>query len=331
MELDYFSSNVNLDLVIDDFIKITPPCIVNSAFEDVKDIPASFYYQLPDNNQELKISRSDMSFDENRFEKINTEASSFLQESLFEQKEIEKDLHYGGCISQESRTSANSDSTTSLNCFDFITFPSACSLQLSEDNFEVESSNRGKESVSETVFKLVTNARKICKENPINKVIEHIHTNAIDPYLEMEELFKIATFLQKLPVKPQFTFLSKKTQADPLTEVNCCSCKKSHCVKMYCECFKFGKLCYNCTCLNCLNRQNFQGLRQHSIQFIKNKSNHAFKNVLERNLTSEKHVKGCKCKSSGCKKNYCECYQYGVKCSEKCKCQGCLNGTCRIE
>lgn len=37
-------------------------------------------------------------------------------------------------------------------------------------------------------------------------------------------------------------------------------------------------------------------------------------------------MKGCNCKNSRCMKKYCECYQAGIQCTEKCKCANCSNG-----
>lgn len=39
-----------------------------------------------------------------------------------------------------------------------------------------------------------------------------------------------------------------------------------------------------------------------------------------------KHARGCNCSKSRCVKNYCECWQMGVKCHGKCKCTNCANG-----
>lgn len=35
-----------------------------------------------------------------------------------------------------------------------------------------------------------------------------------------------------------------------------------------------------------------------------------------------RHKKGCNCRRSGCLKNYCECHEAKVACSENCKCTG---------
>ena len=108
----------------------------------------------------------------------------------------------------------------------------------------------------------------------------------------------------------------------------CCSCKKSHCLKLYCECFKNGDYCDVCTCPNCLNKESFELLRQHSISHLKLKNKNAFKSVVieTQDNDTKKHIKGCKCKNSNCQKNYCECFQFGLSCSESCRCVNCKNG-----
>ena len=102
-----------------------------------------------------------------------------------------------------------------------------------------------------------------------------------------------------------------------------CTCKKTKCVKKYCECFSSGNLCYNCKCENCENKP----------YFIENKNNLGKKEEennneiidLNEEENEEKKLIICTCSKSGCNKNYCECFKAKVKCNNKCRCIKCLN------
>lgn len=172
--------------------------------------------------------------------------------------------------------------------------------------------------------------------NPINKIIKVIKENNVDPHVYRDELLGLVKTDEHEPqeqyVQKKLVFKSKKESytaaMKKASKKNCCSCKQSHCLKLYCECFKVGDYCHDCTCPNCLNRTKFEALRQQSITHLKNKNKNAFKPVVckDKDEDKEKHIKGCKCKNSNCKKNYCECYQNGIGCSSGCKCTNCLNG-----
>ena len=106
-----------------------------------------------------------------------------------------------------------------------------------------------------------------------------------------------------------------------------CNCRSTHCLKMYCECLRKGLFCNGCNCSGCENHPQ-SDYRQEKVKHIEKKNPQAFKPIIVADVSNDltrMHNKGCNCRRSGCLKKYCECYQYGVKCSEFCKCLDCKN------
>lgn len=119
-----------------------------------------------------------------------------------------------------------------------------------------------------------------------------------------------------------------------------CNCKKSKCLKLYCECFAAGVYCVEpCSCHDCFNKPVHEDTVLATRKQIESRNPLAFAPKVIRNSesipevgdegnntpASARHKRGCNCKKSSCLKKYCECYQGGVGCSRNCRCEGCKN------
>ncbi|KAJ4897623.1 Protein tesmin/TSO1-like CXC 3 [Raphanus sativus] len=120
-----------------------------------------------------------------------------------------------------------------------------------------------------------------------------------------------------------------------------CHCKKSKCLKLYCECFAAGVYCIEpCTCLDCFNKPIHEETVLATRKQIESRNPLAFapkvignadSSIMEvgddasNTPASARHKRGCNCRKSNCLKKYCECYQSGVGCSINCRCEGCKN------
>ncbi|KAJ8531333.1 hypothetical protein K7X08_026767 [Anisodus acutangulus] len=122
-----------------------------------------------------------------------------------------------------------------------------------------------------------------------------------------------------------------------------CNCKKTKCLKLYCDCFAAGVYCVDsCSCQGCFNRPEYEDTVLDVRQQIQSRNPLAFAPKIVQNSTgspanvfgedgasstpsSARHKRGCNCKKSMCLKKYCECYQANVGCSNGCRCEGCKN------
>jgi len=102
-----------------------------------------------------------------------------------------------------------------------------------------------------------------------------------------------------------------------------CHCKKSNCLKLYCECYASLGFCGpSCKCVECKNTDSPE---------TKEFRDMAVYGTLKRNALAfvggqnRQYHRGCRCKKSRCLKKYCECFQGGTGCSPYCKCANCEN------
>lgn len=115
------------------------------------------------------------------------------------------------------------------------------------------------------------------------------------------------------------------TNAKAVIDANrSCKCSKSKCLKLYCECFQGGRVCKDiCSCVGCLNTVENSGplgLRTAAIETILSRRPDAF------DVRVKKTDQGCSCKKNKCLKKYCNCFNAGILCGDKCQCIDCKNG-----
>ena len=60
-----------------------------------------------------------------------------------------------------------------------------------------------------------------------------------------------------------------------------CNCKKTRCLKLYCDCFAAGEYCKDCNCKDCANLVENEEERQISVQILREKNPTAFKPKLD--------------------------------------------------
>ena len=117
------------------------------------------------------------------------------------------------------------------------------------------------------------------------------------------------------------TFSPNKYKEEKSKKKFICRCKKSNCMKLYCDCFANGEKCIGCNCINCSN------VIGNDINIKKVYDEVVGKNPVSMKLNLQKELKtnGCNCSKSNCLKKYCECFKAGLKCSKACRCKTCDN------
>ncbi|KAI3792042.1 hypothetical protein L2E82_05911 [Cichorium intybus] len=110
----------------------------------------------------------------------------------------------------------------------------------------------------------------------------------------------------------------------------CCNCKStirpSHCLKLYCPCFRVGRYCSQaCSCNECQNLPEYHDRVKKEREEAKVRNPYAF-STKEGRPTGVKKKTGCNCKVRMCSHGRCKCYKAEVGCEAgECICLECQN------
>ena len=100
-----------------------------------------------------------------------------------------------------------------------------------------------------------------------------------------------------------------------------CNCKKTKCLKLYCNCFLKKAFCTEkCKCKGCFNISKHKELRDLIIKqtIEKNPLSFTSKYKTIEGKNKKLNSRGCNCQKTKCQKNYCDCFSQGIGCSEIC-------------
>ncbi len=195
--------------------------------------------------------------------------------------------------------------------------------QTKNNNIFIQKRNRSDYSNEENIDKLKINVELENKNGEMNDTSSDINMKSpLQKNNKLYQMNQINNHEQFITKKMSIDLNDDDTNPNLVNKKSVgCNCKNSGCLKRYCECFSRMKYCdSNCQCKNCLNNIKYEKERNDAIRVYLIKSPVSFKkiNMDLNNVT-------CNCKKSNCLKNYCECFQFGLKCTYSCGCVDCKN------
>lgn len=202
-----------------------------------------------------------------------------------------------------------------------ILFPN-CWPRASSESFAVSSFSSGDvfPSRSDTVF---TQCPEPSVVSPSHESSSSSSVQLIQPvFIYTSSLPPTSKPHSDMTVPSQTSFFSQDSIIPSYSPLHC-TCTKTRCLKLYCDCLKAGRVCTDmCGCTHCLNRPDSRE-RERVLKRLRKTNPEAFIKVTK--VKGYENCVMCTCQKSMCNKKYCSCYQSGRYCTSRCKCVECNN------